>query len=439
MDDFLFTLPVIIVSLGVALVVLRPYGPSERPLLWLSFVMHHAVSAGHILLMDLYYGYGDMFGYARLGRYIAAHLRTDLMSILPGLLDVLMQSPERAALPVEMGAKSTGSMQVIGAFAMFVFNDSLYAACAGIAAAAFLSKLALYGAAKRQLPDVSERTLLFCCMLVPSTVFWSTVLVKEAIAMIGLCVAVAAWQRFISGERGLLVWLRLAAAGVTIILTKAYIVPALAAGMAVWYLLHALNARQEKVVFKLWHMVAAAGLVLLAIAGIGLLMPEFALDNLEENLAREQITGEREAGGSTYSLATDAGNSSQLLLAPIGLFTALFRPLLFESRSVLILISAAEMSFFAVFTGLSLYRAGLKGTLAQWVSRPFLGFCAIFVLLFGTGVGLATTNLGTLARYRMPLIPFFAILIVSLLQHSRQSVAVPAAASAAWPGRRLPS
>jgi hypothetical protein len=311
MYDFLLTLPVIIVSLGVALVVLRPYGPSEKPLLWLSFVMHHVVSAGHILLMDLYYGYGDMFAYARLGRYIAAYLRSDPMMVLPGLLDVLMQSPERAALPVDMGAKSTGSMQVIGAFAMFVFNDSLYAACAGIAALAFLSKLALYGAAKRQLPDVSERSLIFCCMLVPSVIFWSTVLLKEAIAVIGLFFAVSAWQRFVSGQRGLLVWLGLAAGSAILIVTKAYIFPALAAGLGAWYLLRVLNARQEKVVFKVWHMVAVAGFVLLAIAGIGLMMPEFALENLEDNLAREQVIGVREAGGSTYSLASDAGASSR--------------------------------------------------------------------------------------------------------------------------------
>jgi hypothetical protein len=439
MNDFLLTVPVIVVSLGVALVVLRQYGPSERPLLWLSLAMHHVVSIAHIVLVDLYYGYGDMFMYARLGRYLAAYMRSDLMSIVPGLLDVLLQRPESAALPVQMAAGSTGSMQVVGALAMYVFNDSLYAACAGIAAVAFLSKLALYGAAKRHLPDVPERTLVFCCMLVPSAVFWSTVLLKEAIAVIGLFVAINAWHHFISGERGFRVWPGLAAGSATIILTKAYIFPALAAGLAVWYLLHALNARQEKIVFKPWHMVAAAGLVLVAIAGIGLLMPQFALDNLQEDIAREQIVGERVQGGSSYNLIANTGGSSQLLLAPVGLFTALFRPLLFESGSALILISALEMTFFVVFTCLALYRGGMRGTFAEVLRRPFLGFCAVFVLLFGTGVGLATTNLGTLMRYRMPLIPFFAMMLLTLLQRSRQSAAVPAAISAPWPGRRLPS
>jgi hypothetical protein len=387
----------------------------------------------------MYYGYGDMFAYARRGRYIAAYLRSDFMSFAPGLLDVLLQRSQRAPLPVEMSFGATGSMQVLAGFAMFVFNDSLYAACAGIAAIAFLSKLALYGAAKRELADMSQRTLILCCMLVPSIVFWSTVLLKEAIAMIGLCFAVHAWQRFVSGERRFGVWLGLAVGSVTIILTKGYIFPVLGVGLAVWYLLHSLKGRQEHVVFKLWHLVAAAGLILLALAGTGLLLPEFALDNLEEGLAREQIVGDRVRGGSSYNLTANIGQGSQFLLAPVGLFTALFRPLLFESGSILILISAAEMTFFVVFTGLALYRGGLRGTFAEVLRRPFLGFCAVFVLLFGTGVGLATTNLGSLVRYRMPLIPFFAMLLLTLLQRSKQSAAVPAAAPATWPARRLPS
>jgi hypothetical protein len=439
MYEFLFTLPVIVVSVGIALLALRRYGPSERPLLWLSLAMHHVVSIAHIVLVDLYYGYGDMFMYARLGKYLAAYMRSDLMSILPGLLDVLLQRPERAALPAQLEAGSTGSMQAIGAFAMYFFNDSLYAACAGIAGLAFLSKLALYGAAKRSLPDVSQRSLIFCCMLVPSLLFWSTVLMKEPIALIGLCFAVNAGQRFISGERGFRVLLGLAAASAPIILTKGYIFPVLGIGLAVWYLLHSFNARHDHVVFKLWHLIAAAGLILLAIAATSLLLPQFAIVNLEEEIAHEQMGGERVQGGSSYNLAANAGSTSRLLLAPVGLFTALFRPLLFESGSVLILISAAEMTVFVVFTCLALYRAGVRGAFAEVLRRPFLGFCAVFMLLFGTGVGLATSNLGTLVRYRMPLIPFFAMLLLTLLQRSKQSAAVPAPASTTWPDRRMAS
>jgi hypothetical protein len=42
------------------------------------------------------------------------------------------------------------------------------------------------------------------------------------------------------------------------------------------------------------------------------------------------------------------------------------------------------------------------------------------VLLFGMAVGLTTTNLGTLSRYRMPLVPFFAALLVLFMDADKR-------------------
>jgi hypothetical protein len=442
MHDILTTLPVVLLSLFVSAQVIRRSEPNERPLLWLSLLMHHLFSIAHVLVMELYYGYGDIFAYARQGRAVAAFLRADFSSFAPGLAEVLLQRAPTSPLPFVMAHGSTGSMQSIASFAMFFFNDSLYAACAAIAGIAFLSKLVLYGAVKRELSDVPQRSLLICCMLVPSTVFWTCVMLKEPIAMIGICVVVNGWQRFMSGERGLLTWFSLVAGSLMIVLIKAYIFPVLGVGLAVWYFLNSFRAQRDAFVFKLWHVAVAIGLMLLVVVGTGLLMPQFALDNIEEEVSKAQVMGERVTGGSGYSLggSSDAP-SSQLALAPLALLTSLFRPLLFEATNAFILISALEMSFFVVFTCIALYRRKITGTLSETFRRPVLGFCVTFIVGFGTGVGLATTNLGTLVRYRTPLIPFFAVLLVTLLQRSRQSaeVAAPAVATRAiWASPRLP-
>jgi hypothetical protein len=50
----------------------------------------------------------------------------------------------------------------------------------------------------------------------------------------------------------------------------------------------------------------------------------------------------------------------------------------------------------------------------------------LFVVGLGIGVGLTTTNLGTLSRYRMPLVPFFGLLLMALAQ-TRQVPTVSAA------------
>jgi hypothetical protein len=137
-----------------------------------------------------------------------------------------------------------------------------------------------------------------------------------------------------------------------------------------------------------------------------------------------QVVGARVAGGSGYSLGVSAGvATNQLVLAPVALFTALFRPSLLDVTTPLILVTALEMTVFTIAALLVPFRLGIPAALSHIMRSPFLGFCAMFVLVFGTCVGLATTNLGTLSRYRMPLMPFFAILLVSLLTRKRDEAA----------------
>jgi hypothetical protein len=58
--------------------------------------------------------------------------------------------------------------------------------------------------------------------------------------------------------------------------------------------------------------------------------------------------------------------------------------------------------------------------LAELVWRnPLLRFALCFTVLFGTGVGLATTNMGTLSRYRIPLMPLFGPIIFYLYNRAQ--------------------
>ncbi|MFT6828639.1 MAG: hypothetical protein ACI9GZ_003758, partial [Bacteroidia bacterium] len=43
---------------------------------------------------------------------------------------------------------------------------------------------------------------------------------------------------------------------------------------------------------------------------------------------------------------------------------------------------------------------------------PFLVFCLIFSILFAFAVGVSTANFGTLMRYKIPMMPFFLILLL---------------------------
>ena len=104
----------------------------------------------------------------------------------------------------------------------------------------------------------------------------------------------------------------------------------------------------------------------------------------------------------------------QLRFAPVALFTSLYRPLLFEARNVQMLINAFETTFILGASMLLLPR-GWRAILVPSLSNPALAYAVAFALPLALGVGLVSNNLGTLSRYRCPLVPYFFLLVLVLL------------------------
>ena len=106
--------------------------------------------------------------------------------------------------------------------------------------------------------------------------------------------------------------------------------------------------------------------------------------------------------------------STELLLAPFALLTALFRPLIFEARNAVQLASALEATVLLVLFLRSWRRTSLRQLAAYITASPTLLFCTVFTLALAVGTGLSTTNMGTLSRYRAPMMPFFFTLLLVL-------------------------
>ena len=70
--------------------------------------------------------------------------------------------------------------------------------------------------------------------------------------------------------------------------------------------------------------------------------------------------------------------------------------------------------FFALLFISILFTRNLRSVRRQIAADPFLVFCLVFVIAFGIAVGLASTNLGTLSRYRSPILPFFVVALIVL-------------------------
>jgi hypothetical protein len=424
MNDLVATIAVLLICAPFVVRFIRPFDRDERQLLWWSFLAHQAAALVNILITKVYYGYGDMLSYYRFGLAAADRLRDDFWDIAPRLFSLILHRPEPIPIPIPTLTTSTGSMQGLAAFAMYFLFDSLHAACALIAVAAFVSKALLYRVVREEVPNIPRRPLLVACTMLPSALFWSCSLLKEPIAMIGLLVATYGLHQFIKGRRRFLAATMVVVGCVDVILIKGYIFPAVGLAAAVWHFVRKVRDQRGDIAFTAGHVLIVGIAAVALMAATGALLPRFGADVLSDQLAELQSVGAKIQGGSNYSLGLSAGSpASQAALAPLGLLTALFRPLLFEVNAPIILITSLEMSLFLVGAVLVLVRRGIISSFSEVVRRPFLSFCAMFVLVFGTCVGLATTNMGTLSRYRMPLIPFFAVLLLALMARAPARVA----------------
>lgn len=131
--------------------------------------------------------------------------------------------------------------------------------------------------------------------------------------------------------------------------------------------------------------------------------------------------------GSGYALGElDGTFNSMIRLAPQAINVSLFRPYLWEVKNPLMLISALESFLLLIFSGYVVYSVVGKFRLA--FSNPDVIFGLAFALSFAFAVGVSTFNFGTLVRYKIPLLPFYLMALVIMLNYRNKPINVDALA-----------
>jgi hypothetical protein len=287
--------------------------------------------------------------------------------------------------------------------------------------AGFFGKLLTYEVFKLSCPPHLHRRLLMANILVPSVVFWSSGLLKESVAMVALGPLMLGTYRLLHG-RPLAGLVLIVLGAVPIGLVKAYILFAFVIGAAAWvYVSRAWKGGTPRV--RPVHLAFGAAVAMGGITLLGRMFPEYSVDSFSDQAAYHQEMGQRVRGGSTYELVSpgDASASVQLMFAPLALLTSLYRPLLFEVNSAQVAVNALETSTLLGATIWLLWRCSMRELWSTLLNSPTAVFSLIFTGVMGVAVGLTTTNLGTLSRYRAPLVPYFASLLVILASAAQKA------------------
>lgn len=406
--------PLVPIIVVITALFLRAVDRDEQRWVWLGLISHLFGAIAKVLIVYYWYGDGDMTSYIKWGAIMADFIRSAPEQWAGPYLQFGLHNNE-IALPYDPPGSggATGTMFALAAFYQVIFPGAKFGISLTTAVFSFSSKMAIYIVFREVLPPEYRRRLAYAMFLIPSAVYWSGGFGKEGVAfMTAGWIVWGYYQAFHKGRwvTGLAVAV---AAAAWVALIKPYIVFPMVIAFAAWEYGRRNIGRAFNPLRMLAIGVVAGVFVVGALGLLGSLFPRYALENLAESSEELQVQGVRTGSGSMYSAHVGSGPAGLVASAPLALFAAFYRPLLFEARNPMMLMSALETTTLLL---LSLYivRERRLGILEVLQRNPALLFCATYALLFGFATGYASTNLGTLSRYRMPMLPYVGILFAAL-------------------------
>jgi hypothetical protein len=171
-------------------------------------------------------------------------------------------------------------------------------------------------------------------------------------------------------------------------------------------------------------LIAAFGVVSLIFSKISSSLGEYA--NYDQMVTKAKNTQEdlldaTRYGKNNYNIGKiDGSTSGMLKIAPNALIAGLFRPFIWEARSVFIAVSGIENAFLLFSIIFLLIKLKFVRFFKYLFSEPVLMFSFVFTVFFVFGVGLSSTNFGALVRYRIPAIPFFVATVFIMFDKYKQ-------------------
>jgi len=417
-------LPVLIASLGGAVLAFacsKGFSGKERKWVTVAFLMHVGFACAQVPIAYSFYGGSDMFMYFSYGEILARMMERDPIHVVPEVTALLLHQSHRLPLNIIGAGTATGSMSALAAWSFYILGPSKYASGIAFAMFSLCGKIAMYRVFRANVESDFRWVVAIATLALPSFVFWSSGLIKEAVAVAGFGWALFGIHLWVEEGRAVPGWAFMIGGAIPMLLIKPYILFPLVLAGGSWYY-WSRSVKRGRVRVRPAYLAIAASLGIGGIVLLGQYFPEFAPDTLSSHSIQLQQIGRGVRGGSNFTLSGEVPTTlaGQLAYAPAALLTSLFRPALFEVRNLLMLANALETTLLTFLFVRMLFTRNVGSVRRQIVNDPFLVFCAVFVIAFGIAVGLTSTNLGTLSRYRSPILPFFAVLLV-VLQRPRQS------------------
>ena len=405
---------------------------TKRKLFFLGLTFKFIGTIAYALIYNYYYNGGDTWLY-----HMDASLIVDTFFKDPLVgLELIFKEPKHYSLKAFSYASDSYSRYIfspnsnllirIGGFLGLFTIKSYIGIAAWMGFYAFLGMWLFYKTFSRKYPHL-EIQLAIGALFIPSVFFWSGGIMKDTLALgaVGFLVY-AIYNILFRKKRIVLSVVLLLINGYIALNTKSYIVYMLVPATGVWLL------------FSYWSSLGSRLLktisfpFLLGLIVVGLLLglqflPVIIGQTIEEIVKEIELTGtwitkvSERTGGSAYSLGEiDYSPFGLLKVSPRAIFVTLYQPFLWQATNPPMLISALEALFTFLFTVYVFFKVGPYNFMKRLTTNPDVLFCMIFTLGFAFFTGISTLNFGSLARYKLPVFPFYFTAMYIILRPTSQ-------------------
>ncbi len=301
-------------------------------------------------------------------------------------------------------------------FDLFTFS-SYTATAVCFAVLSFVGMWMFFLTFYRKYPQVHWQ-LALASFFIPSVFFWGSGLLKDTLMMGCLGVLTFEIDRLFLQKKVSIVHLLLLVLSVWCIFSvKKFILQAFIPAALMWVYLGNLNMIRS-VVLRVLIAPILIGLSFFStyysVVKIGEGDRRYAIENISKTA---QVTAydirfhTGKDAGSGYTLGElDGSFNSMIKLAPQAINVSLFRPYLWEVNNPLMLLSGMESLVFLILTLILVFKYRLSAL--KSLRNPDISFSFVFSLIFAFAVGVSSFNFGTLSRYKIPLLPFYAVALV---------------------------
>jgi hypothetical protein len=405
----------------------HPENELYRKYLIKGFIFKIICAMFYAFLLYFYYGFGDSLTYFKDAIYFKHLIRTGADSFMHLMNDDYKSI--RETHNVIGGGSSQGlAVEKVALLLSYISFNRYLVVTVLFASIAYSGVFKLYQAMCDMMPDWHKRLAIFILFFPTMSVFGSGVL-KDTLCMAGLgWMFYAGHKVFLKKQFSIKNILIIIAGASVLVWIKVYIL----AAFIVPYILYLLIILLRKIPSKFIRrtimplfLVLLVGIYIMKAKEIDESLGYYAVEKLFDNLKEQQtnyIIESADAGGMFELGEFEPTISGFLKKMPDGIVATLYRPFPWEAKKLIMVFSALESMCLLILTLYVLFKAGFRKFFSSIISNPFTFLCISYSLLFAALIGLSTFNFGTLARYRIPIIPFYVAGLFSIIYADRNRV-----------------